>query len=163
MDLSAVAGWLERRQDLTLHGHRPSARELADHLARWWLAAEPVVYIGRATNLSRRLGEYYRTKLGAYGPHRGGSWINTIARPPTLTVHWASAVDNPGKAEESMLMHFARTATAAAYPDPPVRPWANLDALAGARSRAHGLQGHVDPRSRGRKAAASTLGARHGS
>ncbi|MEP7081732.1 MAG: hypothetical protein ABI841_02020 [Chloroflexota bacterium] len=57
--------WLEVRPELTLDGVRPTAEELTRRIEGFWLADETIVYVGLATSLSKRLGAYYRTPIGA--------------------------------------------------------------------------------------------------
>lgn len=124
------AAWLERADELTLHGQRPTPSELAAHVAWWWLPEEPVVYIGKATNLSVRVSDYYKTPLGAPRKHGGGRWLKTLQGLRRVFVHWAkvATAENARNAEDEMLRVFAhRAAVPRSYPTPDVvLPFANL-------------------------------------
>ena len=47
--------------------------QLAAALRRFWFSDEVVLYVGlTADSLRRRITAYYKTALGAAGPHAGG-------------------------------------------------------------------------------------------
>ena len=104
-DLEAIEGWLVSRPELVVRESRPSASVLADHLAHWWLPTEVVLYIGKATSLAARVGQYYDTKLGAGGPHAGGAWLKTLGNLSELTVSWALTA-SAGPSEAALLTNF---------------------------------------------------------
>jgi hypothetical protein len=124
------AAWLRRADGLTLHGQRPTPSELAAQVARWWLPDEPIVYIGKATKLSGRVRDYYKTPLGAPKKHGGGRWLKTLVGLRLHFVHWAlvATAEDARHAEDEMLRVFAETATLPdSYPTPNVvLPFANL-------------------------------------
>ncbi|MBP0444848.1 GIY-YIG nuclease family protein [Roseomonas sp. SSH11] len=64
---------------------------------------QPVVYIGRAKSLSRRLRQFYRHRYGASSPHRGGQEI--LKLDGQRVVHWARA-EVYAEAERLMLEAF---------------------------------------------------------
>ena len=135
-DLEAIEGWLVSRPELVVRGSRPAASVLADHLARWWLPTEVVLYIGKATSLAARVGQYYDTKLGEGGPHAGGAWLKTLGNLSELTVSWALTA-SPGPIEAALLTNFgAAVVPHNQYPDRDlVLPWANLEAVVTGRRR----------------------------
>jgi hypothetical protein len=69
----------------------------------YWAADQPIIYIGRATSLSRRMSQFYRHKYGAKSPHRGGQAILKIDSPKR--VHYA-VVDNFADTEDRLLRIF---------------------------------------------------------
>jgi len=74
----AVEELLRVRRELRADGMRPAQARLAATLASLWLGDETIVYVGLAgTSLQRRVGDYYRTPLGARRPHAGG-WLGRI-------------------------------------------------------------------------------------
>jgi hypothetical protein len=129
---SAIRQLLEVRPELTLDGRRPSADDLADRIASFWLPDETIVYIGKATSLGSRVGSYYRTGLGAKRPHAGGWWLKVL-EPDVLARLWVhyARVDHPGVAEDQMMGAFCAGVSAealATFPDPQHPfPFANLE------------------------------------
>jgi hypothetical protein len=132
------------RRELRLDGRRPSADELAARLCSFWCSDEVIVYTGLAgTSLRRRVGQYYKTPLGARKPHAGGWWLKTLSILDQLWVHYAATPDNAA-AETAMLRHFAdgvSATTASKLHDPGrLAPFANLRA-GGGTIKAHGITG----------------------
>lgn len=68
-----------------------------------WQGDQPIVYIGRAKNLRKRLSQFRRHKFGRSAPHRGGQAILLLNAP--LTVTWAEVVDY-GQAEDRLITIF---------------------------------------------------------
>lgn len=145
----AVEGWLDARPELLLDGHRPSAAELAARLASFWLPDEVVLYVGKATSLSRRVAQYYATPLGARRPHAGGHFLKALSNLNELYLHYAVSPDPP-RSEHLMLEAFCagvspETRHTLHDPEHPF-PFANLEWPAGTRKR-HGITGGREPRS----------------
>jgi hypothetical protein len=135
LDCAEVAGWLARVPTLRLDGARPTANELADRLAAFWIAGETVVYVGLAgTSVAKRVGQFYRTPLGDSRPHAGGHWLKTLARLDRLRVWWAET-DDPDGAEAALLATFA-----ARHGGGFVLPFGNRQAAGRAR-KPHGITG----------------------
>ena len=104
----AVESWLEVRPELRLDGERPSVAGLLARLERFCFADETVLYVGLAgTSLRSRVGQFYKTLLGARRPHAGGHFLKTLADLDELHVHWSRA-DDPADAEDVMLAAFAQ-------------------------------------------------------
>ena len=79
---------------------------LAVRLSAMWVTGEPVVYIGLASaSLTTRVGQYYRTAVGASGPHAGG-WPVKMLTLDQLWVHYAPCPD-PESAEQQLIEAFA--------------------------------------------------------
>jgi hypothetical protein len=70
-----------------------------------WLPHEPVLYIGKATSLRKRLDQFYRHKYGARSPHRGGQRLKLLTILDDLWVHWA-VCESPRDVEARLLRHF---------------------------------------------------------
>ena len=108
---------------LLLDGEPTTAVAVGERIASFWIADEVAVYIGRAGQpVGKRVGQYYRTPIGAAKPHKGGWWIKTLAVLPDLCVHWARTPQDVA-AEDTMLDRFADhlwTASRAALPAGPV-------------------------------------------
>ena len=70
IDTGAVAGWLERVPKLQLDGRRPTPRDVAERLGKFWIPSRSVIYIGRTTApLAARIAAFYATPLGDRSPH----------------------------------------------------------------------------------------------
>jgi len=145
----ALEELLAVRPELTVDGRWASTRELAERLAAFWLFDEVVLYIGLAgTSLRTRVGQYYRTRLGARSPHAGGWFLKTLSVLPKLQVHYASTAD-PRTRENAMLAAFSTSVSAEARatlhdPDRPI-PFANLEWPKG-RFKKHGIKGAKEKR-----------------
>ncbi len=145
---ATVAAWIERVESLTLDGGRPKPIALVQELARYWLPDEAIVYIGKATSLRKRLGQYYSTPLGDRRPHAGGHWIKTLTNLTSLTVHYAELDDvaDPEDVEKQMLLLFSQAVsrqTRAAHPQQDLTiPFANLEIKRVGR-RNHGIRNAV--------------------
>lgn len=144
----AVAELLAVRPELRVDGGRPTQAELSARLAALWLADESIVYIGLAgTSLRHRVGQYYKTPLGACRPHAGGWPLKTLSVLPQLWVHFAPCPD-PTAAETAMLSAFragvSASARAAVHDSDLPIPFANLEAAKGQRQR-HGITGAREP------------------
>jgi hypothetical protein len=70
-----------------------------------WNQLQPVVYIGRATrSLKKRLGQFYRHKLGKRSPHAGGQAVKRLKC--SLWVYWAPT-EKPIEVERALIDAFA--------------------------------------------------------
>jgi hypothetical protein len=129
---------------LTLDGERPTRAQLAKRISSYWLPDECVLYIGLAGQpLRNRVRQYYKTRIGAAKPHKGGWWLKTLSVLAELHVHYAPT-DDFKDAEERMLRAFAagvsHTTRAALPTGDPVMPFANLRDGDWQRKR-HGIRG----------------------
>lgn len=142
--------WLEVRPELTLDGVRPTAEELKRRIEGLWLADETIVYVGIGTSLSKRLGAYYRTPIGARSPHSGGYFLKLLSNLGQLWVHHAPC-DDPDLAESEMIRRFvdgvSDQAKRAIHDSAHSFPFANLEWPRGTR-KAHGLRGTREPKLR---------------
>jgi len=144
----AVRQWIDCVPNLTLDGGKPTVEELTARLKGFWLPDETIVYIGKAgTSLRRRVGQYYRTALGAAGPHAGGHWIKTLSVLDKLSIYWcATDRDGASALEEQFILTFVLNVSAASReklfdPATPL-PFANLQCPGGPRKE-HGLRHQV--------------------
>jgi hypothetical protein len=110
----------------------------------YWLPDESIIYIGKATTLGPRLGQYYSTPLGDKRPHAGGHWIKTLSNLNALTVHYSEIEEghDPEQLERRMLVSFSKNVSAqskALHPQPTLAiPFANLE-IKGVGRRNHGI------------------------
>jgi len=154
--LDALDELLSQRPELLLDGERPDAHSLAERLSGFWLPNEPILYIGLAGRrvkrppegeLAKRVGEYYKTKLGARSPHAGGWFLKTLSVLDDLVVHCAYC-DHVDRVEQAMLESFASGVAMEAKDglhDPErVMPFGNLEHPPGVRKR-HGITGAKAP------------------
>ena len=105
LSIEVFERWLDVRPELTLDGVRPTIQQLIDRVRQFWLGDEVILYIGKATSLSTRVGQYYRTPIGARRPHAGGYFLKLLSNLDQLWVHYA-ACNDPSAAENSMLQGF---------------------------------------------------------
>lgn len=135
--------WLQICPGLTLDDDRPTVEQLMDRVGRFWLSDEVILYIGLATSLSTRLGQYYTTPIGARRPHSGGYFLKLLSNLQELWVHYARTNDLD-TAEDAMLRCFTEAVSEGSKrelfdPGHPF-PFANLEWPPGVR-KAHGLRG----------------------
>ena len=89
---------------------------LKDH----WIDNTLVVYIGKATTLSSRLGLYARFGHGENVAHRGGRYIWQLSGSDNLVVCWKILLnDDPRKIERELIAAFKHQNSGR-------RPFANL-------------------------------------
>jgi transcription elongation factor GreA len=146
IDIGAIGTWLTRVPGLRLDGERPSGKELAARLASFWLAGEPVLFVGRSNaSLAGRLNALYQTPLGHPRPLAAGHWLKTLTDLDRARVWWSETPASE-EAELAMLEAFGSSVDAEAregIPEgSPVLPFANLAMPAGER-RQHGITGSL--------------------
>jgi transcription elongation factor GreA len=140
IDIVAIRHWLEAVPSLTLDGERPTAEDIAKRLHEFWLANEPVLYVGRSPRqIGARVNSMYATPLGDARPHSGGHWLKTLSVLPELRTWW-SETDAHEEYEDALLAEIAgrnaelgRDATSGG-----LLPFANLMSADG-MPKAHGL------------------------
>ena len=157
IDYAAVAELLDVRPELRMDGTRPTRDQLAARLAEFWFPDEVILYIGLAGQrkatpsggqLANRVGEYFKTRLGARSPHAGGWPLKTLSCLTDLHVHYGYC-GGVAKVEQRALRSFASgvsKATCAGLRDPVrVMPFANFECPKGTR-KDHGITGARAPR-----------------
>jgi transcription elongation factor GreA len=141
IDQSAVRRWIEHVPSLRLDGERPTVADLARRLAEFWLADEPIVYVGSsARTIGARLAAIYATPLGDARPAAGGHWLRTLADQQRMRVWWAET-DAHEEYEDALLAEIAARQPAPVrdgLPNGLVLPFANLTDSSGA-AKPHGL------------------------
>jgi transcription elongation factor GreA len=141
IDHSAVRRWIEHVPSLRLDGERPTVAALARRLADFWLADEPILYVGRSTRtIGARLAAIYATPLGDARPAAGGHWLKTLADHERMRVWWAET-DAHEEYEDALLTMIADRQPAhvgEGLPNGLVLPFANLADTSGT-AKAHGL------------------------
>ena len=145
---NAVQTLLARRSELTLDGGRPDATQLQERVSSFWLADEPVVYVGKASrSLRGRVNQYYNTPLGARSPHAGGWFVKLLDNLEQLWIHFATTA-SAGEAELLMLKASAGGVSAQSRSTladaERVMPFANLEWPPGVRKR-HGIRRATGP------------------
>ncbi len=144
VDFDAIGRWLDRVPGLTIDGAKPTGRELAARLHRFWLPGQPVLYIGMsAVSIGARLDAFARTPLGDRKPHAGGYWLKALSGLEQLRVWW-SETDAVEEYQDALLDAFSAGVPTAEVGDLPeksvVLPFANLQAPDG-RRKEHGIKG----------------------
>jgi hypothetical protein len=144
----ALSEWLARCPAMMVDDQAATLEGVKGRLREFWLPDETVLYIGKVEagtsgrTIRQRVGEYYRTSLGATSPHRGGAWLKTLADLDSLSVYWAPHAF-PLEAERDMVAAFAestnRSSRLALRDSEHVWPFANvrLDGV----SKRHGMKG----------------------
>ena len=87
-------------------------------LAANWVGGTPVVYIGKATSLRKRISQYVRFGQGKPAGHRGGRYIWQLKDAPQLKFYWKE-VEGDYDAEESAMINAFKARYGC-------RPFANL-------------------------------------
>jgi hypothetical protein len=133
---AALDRLLKVRPELRIDGGRPTPDQLRARVASFWVSDEIALYIGRAglkdrdRSLSTRVGEYYRTPLGARRPHSGGWFLKLLRNLDELYVFYSPASD-PEEAEGAMIRRYVQhlsEATLLTIRDPAHPfPFANLE------------------------------------
>ena len=144
IDFNAVGRWIEHVPGLTLDGVHPTGRELAARLHGFWLADQPVVYIGMsAVSVGKRVAAFERTILGERKPYAGGYWLKALTGLDRMRIWWADT-DAAEEYEDALFDAFAQgvpAKVAAGLHDPKVvLPFANLQSTDKVR-KAHGIAG----------------------
>lgn len=91
-------------------GASRSVQFLPPHVAARWHIGQTVMYVGKTRrNLRKRLGEYFRHRLGNPSPHCGGEDVLRLrAAGWQLWVHWLPAQpERAAHIEAVMLERFA--------------------------------------------------------
>lgn len=149
VDRNSVQSLLQRRPEIAVDGVPATEESLCARLGQMWLSSEPVIYIGLAgTSVRQRVGQYFKTPLGARSPHAGGWPIKVLANLSDLWIHFAQSAD-PTRSEIAMIAAFLRGVPreiAAASCDPGnALPYANL-VNPGGRRKGHGITGAKEAR-----------------
>jgi len=71
-----------------------------------WVENSPIMYIGKATALKSRLGQYMKFGQGEKVGHRGGRYIWQLKDSKQLIVCWKPTIDDPREVEKKMIEHF---------------------------------------------------------
>lgn len=148
VDLGKVGAWLIHRPELLVDGARPSGKELAARLNRFWLPGEPVLFAASTDkSIGGRVTALYRHVPGDRQPHAEGQWLNVLFGLTPARVWWATT-DAPDEALDAFLTAFAEgvdpAARAALLDQDVVLPFATTRRPTGERKR-HGLTGYVAP------------------
>ena len=77
-----------------------------DVLQANWVDGASVVYIGKATSLKKRLGQYMRFGRGANVGHWGGRYVWQLADADDLLVCWKRTTEGPRDVEARYIQDF---------------------------------------------------------
>ena len=147
IELTRVGSWIERVPDLRLDGARPTSKELAARIARYWLPDQVVLYVGSsAGSVGGRVRSLEQTPLGDRRPYAGGHWLHILRGLESCRIWWAST-GAPEETEDALLDAFADAAAGdepGPAPDGLLLPFGVLRRPTGER-RAHGITGATLP------------------
>lgn len=76
-----------------------------DELRKNWIDAEPIVYIGKATELYKRIQQYIKFGSGKNVGHFGGRYIWQLVDSDDLVVCW-KCVEDSQSVEAAMIAEF---------------------------------------------------------
>lgn len=71
-----------------------------------WVEGTPVVYIGKATSIKKRLSQYMRFGQGKDVGHKGGRYIWQIPNSENLVVCWKPTQEDSRKVEAELIQQF---------------------------------------------------------
>ena len=97
-----IRSWISAVPKMKLHGMFPTSLGIAEYLAQFWLPDECIVYVGKASlgskrqGLYGRIGAFFRHKLGASSPHKGGHWLPSLQDICCLRVWWSPTEQDTG-------------------------------------------------------------------
>ena len=118
--------WIKTAQDLKIGNKSPTEKNIRSFLKKFWFKNEIILYVGKAVNIRRRVGQYYNTEIGRSGPHKGGYWIKTLSFLDRCLIFWAEA-DDPELTEEKILRHFHSKLSKGKSKEETFLPFANLE------------------------------------
>lgn len=136
-----LAELLRARPEVTIAGQPADLDSLGQALRMMSPTGETVLYVGLAgttVTVAHRVGQFYRTTIGARAPHAGGWPIKMLAHVDALYVH-AAATGDPDRAEKDALRAFMEGVTdrarAGLCDSTLPLPYANLELTKGRRKR----------------------------
>ncbi|MEI7962058.1 MAG: hypothetical protein WCI04_07015 [archaeon] len=107
--------WISKLPDFKVDGITANLKIVKNRLTNFWLPDESILYIGKAptriskkgikSGISKRVSEYYKTKIGNRSPHSGGQWIKALKDLNTFTVYYGCC-NKPAETESKMLEFF---------------------------------------------------------
>lgn len=74
-------------------------------LSKFWLPDETILYIGKASNVRKRIQQYYKTVNGKSKNHSGGYWLKYINIPNKTYIYYIECA-NSEACEAEMLCAF---------------------------------------------------------
>jgi excinuclease UvrABC nuclease subunit len=77
-----------------------------DRLQENWVEQTPVVYIGKATSLKKRLKQYFSFGQNKNVGHYGGRYIWQLKHASDLVVCWKATDSDPREIEKELIQRF---------------------------------------------------------
>lgn len=116
LNLEEEINFLETGSGGFFKGKNPNVE--IETLKENWVEKTDVVYIGKATELQKRLNQYFKFGNGKNVGHYGGRYIWQLEKPENLLVCWKITNEDPDKVESELIEKFKEIYSK--------RPFANL-------------------------------------
>ena len=106
-DEEAFENWKKNNPKVAIDNiSQPANNQFILQLLSHWKQKENILYIGKASNLKKRIGDFYSHKIGKSSPHAGGQWIKALKDIDQLFIYCAKT-DYPEVTEFKLLLKFA--------------------------------------------------------
>lgn len=80
-------------------------------LSTFWLSDETILYIGKASNVRKRIQQYYKTVNGKSKNHSGGSWLKYINIPNKTYIYYIECANSKAYEAEMLCAFFEQVST----------------------------------------------------
>lgn len=109
-NIALLKEWIEKREYFILEGikcHVDDVYSITGRLSEFWIPNENILYIGKTSNLHKRIKAFYNHKVGNRSPHAGGHWIKVLQNIEELFLYYIEC-DNCIGVEKKMFSVFGR-------------------------------------------------------
>ncbi len=111
----ALTAWKKTATGLELFFQpNPSIDDLAKALKMHWHKNENILYIGKTSNLNKRLNDFYEHQVGYPSPHLGGFWLKLLENLYKLRVYYTET-DQQDELEFKLLLFFVENLKGESY------------------------------------------------
>jgi len=106
LNLNPVFTFIETGTGGFFKGRNPNVE--IEILNENWIENSPVIYIGKANSLHKRLGQYFRFGKGKNVGHWGGRYIWQLENSKDLVVCWKTTEEEPRIEEVNLIQKFVK-------------------------------------------------------